>query len=88
MKKKGFSDEGRERGVDGWVCQRQTHMLEEARVQTVSHAPAIDMNFSAGPEIDACGRVGRYFLARLPPEGRSEGGTPIGVLFVQNGSRR
>ena len=26
-------------------------------------------------------RVGRYFLARLPLEGRSEGGAPVGVLF-------
>ena len=46
------------------------------------------MNFSTEPKIDTCGLVGRYFLARLPPEGRSEGGTPIGVLFSQNGGRK
>ena len=40
--KKGFSSEGGARGVDGWVCQRQTHLLEEARVKTVSHAPACE----------------------------------------------
>ena len=30
----------------------------------------------------------RYFPTRLPPEGRSEGGTPVGVLFDYNGGRR
>ena len=40
--KKGFSGEGGARGVDGWVCQRQTHLLEEVRVKTVSHAPACE----------------------------------------------
>ena len=39
VKKKGFSDEGGAHGVDGWACRRQTHLLEEARVKTVSHAP-------------------------------------------------
>ena len=29
-----------------------------------------------------------YFLARLPSEGRSGGGAPVGVLFGRNGSRR
>ena len=43
------------------------------------------MNFSVGPEIGACGRMGRYFPARLPSEGRSEGGAPVGVLFNLNG---
>ena len=38
-KKKGFSEDGGARGVDGWACRRQTHLLEEASVQTVSHAP-------------------------------------------------
>ena len=56
------------------------HLLEEARVQTVSH--------SVGSEIGACGCVGRYFSARLPLEGRSEGGAPIGVLFGRNGGGR
>ena len=32
--------------------------------------------------------VGRYFPMRLPPEGRSERGAPIGVLFGRNGGRR
>ena len=39
------------------------------------------VNFNAGLDIDACGRVGRYFPMRLPPKGRSEGGTLLGVLF-------
>ena len=34
------------------------------------------------------GYVGRYFPTRLPPDGRSEGGTPVGVLFGWNGSRQ
>ena len=38
MKKKGFFDDDEVRGVDGWACRRQTHLLEEARVKTVSHA--------------------------------------------------
>ena len=46
------------------------------------------MNFSAKSEIGACGRVRRYFSTRLPSEGRSEGGAPIGVLFDRNGGRR
>ena len=46
------------------------------------------VNFSAGPEIGVCGRVGRYFPTRLPPEGRSEGGALVGVLFGWNGGRR
>ena len=37
MKKKGFSSDVGTRGVDGWACRQQTHLLEEARVQTVSH---------------------------------------------------
>ena len=37
--KKGFSDDDEARGVDGWSCQRQMHLLEEARVKTMSHAP-------------------------------------------------
>ena len=58
MKKKGFSDEGGERGVDGWVCQRQTHMLEEARVQTVSHAPACEFQRRTGDRrMWACGKL-------------------------------
>ena len=39
-------------------------------------------------EIGVCGRVGRYFPARLPSEGRSEGGASVGVLFGRNGGRR
>ena len=46
------------------------------------------VNFSIGSEISTCGHVGRYFPARLPPEGRLEGGTPVGVLFGQNGGHR
>ena len=46
------------------------------------------VNFSVAPEIGTCGRVGRYFPTRLPPEGRSEGGSPVGVLFGRNGGRR
>ena len=46
------------------------------------------MNFSIELEISACGRVGRYFSARLTPKGRSEGGAPVGVLFGRNGGRR
>ena len=56
---------------------------------SVSHAAMCRrVNFSPGPEIGACGRVGMYFSARLPPEGRSEGGASIGVLFDRNGGRR
>ena len=40
LKKKGFSNDGGARGVDGWACRRQTHLLEEAHVKTVLHAPA------------------------------------------------
>ena len=29
--------------------------------------------------------MGRYFLARLAPEGRSERGAPVGVLVDRNG---
>ena len=71
--------------MDGWACRRQTHLLEEARVQTVSHELCWHVNFSARPEIGVCGSMGRYFLVRLPSEGRSEGGAPIGVLFGWNG---
>ena len=46
------------------------------------------MNFSTGPEIGECGRMGRYFSAMLPLEGRSERGTPIAVLVGRNGGRR
>ena len=46
------------------------------------------MNFSDGSEISVCGRVGRYFSARLPSEVRSEGGALVGVLFGRNGGRR
>ena len=42
MKKKGFSSYSGARGVDGWACRRQTHLLEEARVKTVSHAPTYE----------------------------------------------
>ena len=44
--------------------------------------------FSSGPEIGACGHMGRYFPTRLPLEGRSEGGTLVGVLFGRNGGYR
>ena len=44
------------------------------------------VNFNAEPEIDARGRwVGRYFQAKLPPKGRLERGTPVGVLVGRNG---
>ena len=33
-------------------------------------------------------RVEKYFLARLPPEGRSERDTLVGVLVGRNGDRR
>ena len=39
------------------------------------------VNFSARLEISACGLVGSYFPARIPLEGRSEGGAPVGVHF-------
>ena len=42
------------------------------------------MNFSAGPEISACGMV---FSARLL-EGGSERGAPVGVLIGRNGGRQ
>ena len=32
--------------------------------------------------------MARYFLTMLPPEGRLEGGAPIGVLFGWNGDRQ
>ena len=32
--------------------------------------------------------MGRYFLVRLPSEGRSERGAPVGVLVGGNGGRR
>ena len=62
----------------GGVCQNSV-----TRAGTHRH-----VNFSAGSEIGVCGHVGRYFPARLPPEGRSEGGAPVGVLFGQSGGRR
>ena len=46
------------------------------------------VNFSAKPEIDVCGIVGRYFPTRLPPEGKLEGGALVGVLFGRNEGRR
>ena len=46
------------------------------------------VNFSARPKIGVCGRMGRYFPARLPSEGRSERGAPVGVLVGQNGGCR
>ena len=39
MKKKSFTGDGGAHGMDGWACRRQTHLLEEAHVKTVSHAP-------------------------------------------------
>ena len=32
--------------------------------------------------------MGRCFPERLPPEGRSQRGTPVGVLIDRNGRRR
>ena len=32
--------------------------------------------------------MGRYFPTRLPPKGRSERGTPVGVLVGHNGGHR
>ena len=46
------------------------------------------LNFSVGPEIGMCGHMGKYFSARLPLEGRSERGAPVGVLFGRNGGCR
>ena len=46
------------------------------------------MNFSAEPEISACGHVGRYFPARLPSKGRLESDAPVGVLVGRNRGRR
>ena len=46
------------------------------------------VNFSVGSEIGACGCVGRCFRTRLPLEGRSERGVPVGVLVGRNGGRR
>ena len=45
------------------------------------------VNFSTGPEIGACGHVERYFPTRIPPEGRSDRGTLVGVLVSRNGGR-
>ena len=49
---------------------------------THRHAPVREFQRRTGDR-----RVGRYFLARLPPEGRSEGGAHVGVLFDRNGGR-
>ena len=54
-------------------------LLEEARVETVSHAPPCEFQRRTG---DRC--VGRYFPVRLPPEGRLEEGALVGVLFGRN----
>ena len=83
MKKKGFSGDGGARGVDGWACWRQTHLLKEVCVQTVSHALAREFQRRTKDR-----RMGRYFPARVPSEGRSEGGAPDGVLFGRNGGRQ
>ena len=48
MKKKGFSDDGRAHEVDGWACRRQTHLLEEARVKTVSQVPTREFQRRTG----------------------------------------
>ena len=52
LKKKGFSDDGEVCGVDGRACRRQTHLLEEARVKTIPHAPS-----RVASEIGGYGRV-------------------------------
>ena len=46
------------------------------------------VNFNAETEIRSCGCVGGYFPTRLPLEGRSERGAPIGVLVGWNGGNR
>ena len=64
--------------VGGGACQN-----------SVTHAATRRcVNFSTGSEIGACGCVGRYFPARFPSKGRSEGEAPVGVLLGRNGGRR
>ena len=48
LKKKGFSGDGRARGVDGWASRRQTHLLEEAHVKTMLHVPAREFTRRTG----------------------------------------
>ena len=60
--------------VGGGACQNSVSRASMRRC----------VNFSARSEIVACGRLGRYFPVRLPPEGRSEGGALVGVLFGRN----
>ena len=62
----------------GGACQNSVSCASTRRCE----------NFSAKPEISACGRVGRYFPTRLPPKGRSEVDAPVSVLFGWNGGRR
>ena len=61
LKKKGFSGDDEARGVDGWACRRQTHLLEEACVKTASHVTRAvtrrRVNSRARPEIGECGHV-------------------------------
>ena len=46
------------------------------------------VNFSAGLEIGSFGRLGKYFSARLPSEGRSKRGALVDVLVDRNGGCR
>ena len=51
MKKKGFSGDGRTRGVDEWACQLQMHLLEERvskQCLTRRHAPASEFQCRTG----------------------------------------
>ena len=52
---------------------------------TGSHAPTCGFQRQI---VDRRMLVGRYFLVRLPSEGRSERGAPVGVLVGRNGGRR
>ena len=60
-----------------------------ARVKTVSHAPLRANARISGPNRRSK-RVSKCscFPARLPPEGRSKGVAPVGVLFGRNGGSR
>ena len=89
MKKKGFSGDGGARGVDGWACRRQTHLLEEARVKIVSHMPPRAGAWISAPDqrlvrVSACS----CFPTKLSSKGRSKGVALVGVLFGRNGGRR
>ena len=86
MKKKGFSgDSERMEWMDGLVNDKRTCQRRRVSKQchTRRHAPTLEFQHRTRDR-----HVGRYFPARLPSKGRSEGGAPIGVLFNRNGGRR